>query len=322
MNKLLVFFRKAENLLFWAGILAFIMVWGFVPAKAEAKNFSRPVYLEELENYRYSFEQYMILQDRRQREEILNKALVRHQIKPGETLGSIANFYGTSVQMLAHWNEINNPHFIRAGGSLDIVTVEGSLHHVRKGDTLERIAQEYNVEPATIASFNLLDEKRMFAGQKLVIPGGVQPAEEELASAALLASRSDRRMPEGNSFIPAFIWPVDGTVTSYFGMRDGLFHFGLDIGAPYGKELRAAADGIVEYSGMKTGYGRMLIIDHGREWRTLYAHNAKNLISEGDYVSKGQAIAKIGASGNATGPHVHLEIIFGDRRLDPLLFLP
>jgi murein DD-endopeptidase MepM/ murein hydrolase activator NlpD len=322
MDKLLVFFRKAELLLFLTGALSFMAVWGYAPAVAEARNISRPVYLEELENYRFSFEQYKILQERRQREELLEKALIRHQIKPGETLSTIANIYRTSVQALAYWNNISNPHFIRAGRFLDIITVEGSLHHVRKGDTLERIALEYNVEPAAIASFNLLDEKRMFTGQKLVIPGGAHPGEKEFAPVTLLASRSDRRMPDGISFIPAFVWPVDGMVTSYFGMRDGLFHFGLDIGAPYGKKLRAAADGIVEYSGIKTGYGRMLIVDHGRGWRTLYAHNVKNLVSEGDYVSTGQPIAKVGASGNATGPHVHLEIIFGNRKLDPLLFLP
>ncbi len=321
MSRMLIFFKKTEILLL-AAALSLMALWGFFPVAAEAAVPPRPLYLGELQEYRRSFEQYKILQEKQDREETLAQALIRHQIRSGETLSSIANAYGTSVAALAHWNNIANPHFIRAGQYLDIITVEGSLHHVRKGDTLERIALEYRADPAVIASFNLLDERRMFAGQKLVIPGGAHPQGKEAVAVTLLASRADRHMPEAASFIPLFAWPVKGAITSYYGMRNGLFHFGLDIGAPYGAKIGAAAGGIVEYCGIKTGYGRLLIIDHGRGWRTLYAHNAQNLVSVGDYVSTGQSIAKVGASGNATGPHVHLEIIFEDRKLDPLLFLP
>lgn len=322
MDQLPIVLKKAKLLLLIVIALILTAVYGYAPAMAAGGSFSRPVYLEELEMYKASFDRYKILQERRQRKETLEKALVRHLIKPGETLSTIANIYRTSVQALAYWNNIANPNFICAGRFLDIVTVEGSLHHVGKGDTLERIAQEYNADPSVIASFNLLDEQRMFTGQKLVIPGGVHPMEKGSVPVTLLASRAKRRLPDGTSFIPPFVWPLGGVITSKFGMRKGLFHFGLDIGAPYGKEYRAAADGIVEFSGTKAGYGRVLIIDHGRGWRTLYAHNAQNLVSQGDYVSSGRSIAKVGASGNATGPHLHLEIIFGGRRLDPLLFLP
>lgn len=330
MNKIHNYFRKAELLFFVRKRLFLALVWGaiplalmvFIPAAAEAANFSRPAYIEELENYQFSVAQYKTAQEKRKREEILEKALVQHQIKPGETLSGIAGLYGTTVQALAHWNNISNPHFIRAGQVLDIITVEGSLHHVRKGDTLEHIAYEYNVEPSAIAAFNLLDDRKMFEGQKLVIPGGVCAEEKGFVPAAVLASRGARHIPEGVSPAPLFEWPVTGKITSYFGMRNGLFHFGLDIAAPYGEAIRAAAGGTVEYNGIQTGYGRIIIIDHGRGWRTLYAHNSKNLVSEGEAVSTGQVIARIGASGNATGPHIHLEIIYGSKKLDPLPFLP
>ncbi len=306
------------------------VLWGFVlgaflnfgPAVAETNGYSRPVYLEELEYYRISVEQHKILQERQKREETLKDALIQHQIKKGETLSGIAALYGTNVQALAYWNNISNPHFIRAGQVLDIVTIKGSLHHVAKKDTLERIARDYSVEPAVVAEFNLLDEKKLIEGQKLVIPGGISPAERVVVPVTILASRGERRLPESISCHPLFEWPLNGTITSYFGMRNGLFHFGLDIAAPHGEEIRAAADGVVEYSGVQRGYGRMLIIDHGSGWNTLYAHNSKNLVSKGDQVLSGQFIARVGATGNATGPHVHLEIIFGSLKLDPLLFLP
>ena len=185
MNKLLnSFFKKRLFLaLVWGAIPLSLTV--FIPAAAETADFSRPAYLEELENYRFSVEQYKTWQEKLKRKEALKKALVQHQIKPGETLSGIAGLYGTNVQALAYWNNISNPHFIRAGQVLDIITVKGSLHHVRKGDTLERIAHEYNVEPAVIAAFNLLDERKMYEGQKLVIPGGICAAEKDFGQAKL-----------------------------------------------------------------------------------------------------------------------------------------
>jgi len=330
MNKLFYSLKKKEFALLLQSALLSAVVWGlalglflsFVPAIAETSGYSRPAYLEELETYRSSVEQYKILQERQKREETLKEALIQHEIKSGETLSEIADFYGINVQELAYWNNISNLHFIRAGQVLDIVTVKGSLHHVAKEDTLERIARDYDVEPAVVAEFNLLDERKLSEGQKLVIPGGISPLEKGVVPVTLLASRGERRLPKDISAAPLFEWPLNGTITSYFGMRKGLFHFGLDIAAPSGELIRAAADGVVVFNGIQSGYGRLLIIDHGGGWSTLYAHNSKNLVSKGDQVSAGQTIARVGATGNATGPHVHLEIICGSRKLDPLLFLP
>jgi murein DD-endopeptidase MepM/ murein hydrolase activator NlpD len=107
------------------------------------------------------------------------------------------------------------------------------------------------------------------------------------------------------------IWPVDGRITSDFGYRISPFgfrrefHDGLDIAAPYGTSIRAAADGMVVFVGYKSGYGNMVTISHGYGFETSYGHTSKILVKRGQKVKKGQIIAKVGNTGRSTGPHVH-----------------
>jgi murein DD-endopeptidase MepM/ murein hydrolase activator NlpD len=107
------------------------------------------------------------------------------------------------------------------------------------------------------------------------------------------------------------IWPVDGRITSDFGYRISPFgfrrefHDGLDIAAPYGTSIRAAADGMVVFVGYKNGYGNMVTISHGYGFETSYGHTSKILVKRGQKVKKGQIIAKVGNTGRSTGPHVH-----------------
>jgi len=160
---------------------------------------------------------------------------------------------------------------------------------------------------------------------QLVIPGGIMPLEERKAvQATLIASRYGGRstLPGGANERPLFKWPVKGNITSRFGWRDGSFHYGLDIAVPYGSYIGAAAPGVVDFTGFQKGYGLMLVVNHGGGWSTLYAHNSRLLVEKNEEVTAGQPVALVGASGNATGPHLHLEIAYNGRKLDPLLFLP
>ena len=121
-------------------------------------------------------------------------------------------------------------------------------------------------------------------------------------------------------------FPVDGRITSKFGMRlDPFtkhlrFHEGLDIAAPVGTPIRSVISGKVIFSGKIRGYGNIVIIKNG-DTITKYAHNSINLVKKGDYVKKGEVIAKVGATGRATGPHVHFEVVIKHRHIDPLKFL-
>lgn len=110
------------------------------------------------------------------------------------------------------------------------------------------------------------------------------------------------------------ILPVQGRTTSRFGYRRSAFtkkreyHKGHDIGAPRGTPIVATADGMVKFSGRNGGYGKMIVIDHGYEYITRYAHASKLLKKKGDRVKRGDLIALVGNTGRSTGPHVHYEV--------------
>jgi murein DD-endopeptidase MepM/ murein hydrolase activator NlpD len=133
--------------------------------------------------------------------------------------------------------------------------------------------------------------------------GGVQPA---------LAGR-----------LRGFAWPARGRFTSPFGLRRhpifGIrrMHTGVDIGAPRGAPVQAAADGRVIYTGWFGGYGKIVVIDHGGGISTLYAHLSQILTSEGRTVQKGELIARVGSTGYSTGPHLHFEVRINGRPIDP-----
>jgi murein DD-endopeptidase MepM/ murein hydrolase activator NlpD len=121
--------------------------------------------------------------------------------------------------------------------------------------------------------------------------------------------------------------PLSGPVSSPFGWRiDPLngstrFHAGVDIAAEYGAPVVAAQAGYVVYSGEYGGYGEVVVLDHGRTLYTLYGHNSERLVEAGQYVVPGQIIARVGATGRATGPHLHFEVHYNRQYVDPLVYL-
>ena len=118
-----------------------------------------------------------------------------------------------------------------------------------------------------------------------------------------------------------------GWISSYFGMRNSPFkggremHKGIDIAAKEGVEILAVAGGVVTRSGVGTGYGNIVEIDHGNGYKTKYAHNKANLVIVGQAVKKGEPIALLGSTGRSTGPHVHFEVIKNGKAVDPIPFM-
>ncbi len=134
------------------------------------------------------------------------------------------------------------------------------------------------------------------------------------------SSRSRRRASDGR---PTLQWPLEGTITRAYVNKSDQKHRGVDIAAPEGTAIRAAADGTVAYSGDDIpGYGQMVIVDHGRGWATCYAHNSRNLVKKDQRVGAGQVIAHVGDTGRATGPHCHFEIRHNYEAIDPMPLLP
>lgn len=120
-------------------------------------------------------------------------------------------------------------------------------------------------------------------------------------------------------------WPLRGWITSRFGWRrfrgKREFHSGVDIANFQGAAIRSAADGTVEFSGWKAGYGKLVIINHGRGIQSYYGHNSVNLVRIGQFVKKGEVIARVGSTGHATGPHIHYEIRVNGKPVNPFKYL-
>lgn len=122
-------------------------------------------------------------------------------------------------------------------------------------------------------------------------------------------------------------WPVDGVLTSGFGWRRSpftrqwKFHYGIDVGAPRGAPVTAAADGVVSFADWNDGYGRLVIVDHGDGLRTRYGHNSRIFVADGEPVRAGQVIASVGSTGQSTGPHLHFEVHIDGVPVDPLELL-
>ncbi|PYV09725.1 MAG: M23 family peptidase [Acidobacteria bacterium] len=123
------------------------------------------------------------------------------------------------------------------------------------------------------------------------------------------------------------IWPVRGQVTAGFGQRmdpfsgEGAFHAGMDISAPYGTRVEAAAEGLVFYGGPDQGYGNEVLIDHGYGIKTKYGHLTDIYVVVGQEVKRGQVIGTVGMSGKATGPHLHYEVIVHETPVNPARYL-
>ncbi len=123
------------------------------------------------------------------------------------------------------------------------------------------------------------------------------------------------------------LWPVNGIVRSSFGVRsdpfsgEGIFHTGIDVATPVGSDVHATADGVVVSTDWATGYGRLLVIDHGNGLETYYAHLSRFLVVPGEEVRSNQSVALSGSSGRSTGPHVHYEVRLGGTPVNPYKYM-
>jgi murein DD-endopeptidase MepM/ murein hydrolase activator NlpD len=155
----------------------------------------------------------------------------------------------------------------------------------------------------------------------------VQEAESLAAQSAALAATIRGAQQQagstgsGQPSAAGFIWPCDGVVTSGFGMRWGRMHEGIDIGCPYGAPNRAAAAGTVIYAGWMSGYGNLVVVDHGNGLSTAYAHASSLAVSVGQSVAQGQTVSYVGSTGHSTGPHLHFEVRVNGVAVDPLGYL-
>jgi murein DD-endopeptidase MepM/ murein hydrolase activator NlpD len=149
-------------------------------------------------------------------------------------------------------------------------------------------------------------------------------AEYNALQAQISASVSRGNPVQGNG---RFVWPVNGGVTSGFGARahplfgESRMHAGIDIGASSGASIKAADDGVVVMAGLNGGYGNWTLVDHGGGLATGYGHQSSISVSVGQRVGRGEAIGRVGSTGESTGPHLHFELRVNGNPVDPMVWL-
>jgi lipoprotein NlpD len=199
----------------------------------------------------------------------------------------------------------------------------GRWHVVAAGETLETIAKSADVPMADLMEINGLSDPSVVRPGRVIFvlasPGQAPsaPAHDDgasLPSLAIGAGQTPLRWP---------LAPGRIVVGSPFGTREGRPHEGIDLPAPVGTPVFAAADGRVAYAGNGIrGYGNMVVVRHGGDLLTVYAHNSVLLVAPGQPVRSGDRIALVGQSGHATGPHLHFEERAGQIPRNPMSFLP
>ena len=193
----------------------------------------------------------------------------------------------------------------------------GHWYVVAAGETLDLIARRAGVPAEDILELNGFESAALVKpGTLLFVMTGTEP--EGAASPGAAATDLGPA--------PALRWPLTTIrvlVGSPFGARWGKPHEGIDLPAPVGTPVFAAADGRVVYAGAAIrGYGNLIVLKHPGGLLTAYAHNSVLLVSQGQSVRAGDRIALVGQSGHATGPHLHFEVRSGQIPRDPMNYLP
>lgn len=262
-----------------------------------------------------------------------------YQVAEGDTLGGIADTFGLHLTTLLWANNLTARSTIRSGQSLSILPVDGVVYKVKKGDTVAKIAKTYGAEAQAVLAINQLSEGAVLSvGTSLIVPGGEPPsapppvtrpssiaglfvAPTSSITKAIFAPKPDDTSTTSRGSASGkgtWSWPTDWRViTQYFSWK----HTGVDIDGDFTTHSYAAADGVVVYSGWRTGYGMTVEVDHGDGLITRYAHHSKLYAKTGDVVKAGDLLAQTGTTGFSTGTHLHFEVIKDGKFQNPLEYI-
>ena len=231
-----------------------------------------------------------------------------YTVQPGDTLFSLARRFHRPLSLMACAlpASVDASAPLQPGQRLLVPPERSVCHVVEEGQTLTVLARAYGVTVEDIAA---LPQNELRA-----LPFVVRPGQRVLIP-----------LPPGVD-IPAwafgdghFRWPVKGIVSQGWSRH----HTGLDIAAEQGTPVASADTGVVAWAGWDTtGYGWLVIVDHGNGYRTYYAHLESIWVAKGERVIRGQPLGTVGSTGNSTGPHVHFEIRDYGRVVDPVTLLP
>jgi murein DD-endopeptidase MepM/ murein hydrolase activator NlpD len=257
--------------------------------------------------------------------------LVVH-VQPGDSLWSLARAHGSTVEALTAANSLSPNATLRVGLALTVpgrfaaVDAAGgstapdvggtvAVVDVAPGDNLWKIARQHNTTIASLMSLNGMVSDRLIVGQQIKVAPGPD-----------LGVATVARPPEAvHEDAGGMVWPLVGQITSRFGWRrlyigGTNMHYGLDIDGDRGDPIRSATAGTVAFAGWRGGFGNLVIVEQG-DTEYFYAHASSIVVEAGERVVPGQLLARVGATGNATGPHLHFEIRVDGTPIDPLPIL-
>ncbi len=268
------------------------------------------------------------------------EAYFTYVVQQGDTAASIAARHGLQLDSLL-WNNPElrtDPDLLLIGQEMTIPTRDGILYTVRLGDTLLDVADIYQADVDSIVGLSsnaIGDADRVLEGSVLLLPGAVPPppppvvAPQPFFAAAApedapLAGDFSPPPPAASAGVSGYMWPLVGTFNDYFGAArgGGAYHSGIDLGAPSGTPIAAAASGQVVLASAGYGYGNYVVIRHDNGHETLYAHLSEIWVVQGQWVAQGATIGTVGSTGWTTGPHLHFEVRVGGAAVDPLNYLP
>lgn len=280
-------------------------------------------------------------------------------VAPGDTLYSLAQMYGTTVDALARENNLSVPYALSVGQKLKVpvekesgavqtvavpadanttTRVELSEITVAAGDTLYSLSRRYSVPVNDLAVMNNLSAPfALSVGQKLKVPDLSSAPVRSVATTKVdsatvpvakpkekISSDPMQKLPTiGARSSSKFSWPVRGRALSAYGAKgDGLFNDGINIAAARGTTVGAAENGVVAYAGNEVkGMGNLIIIQHSGGWMTVYAHLDSMTVRRGNKVSVGQKIGTVGETGKVDEPQLHFEIRKGTKAYNPSTYL-
>ena len=230
-----------------------------------------------------------------------------YKVVPADNLQKIAARYDLRPETILWANPTleSNPDLLWPGQNLIIPPVDGVMHVVRAGDTLSSLSVKYKVSVDEIVAYplnNLVSaDAPINSGKQLIIPHGTKPYVAR--QVAMYRGPVPASAVRGSGH---FDWPVTGYITQQFWHG----HRAIDIGAREGSPIVAADSGYVIKAshGYNSGYGSMVMVDHGNGDVTLYAHMSMVYVRQGENVAKGEQLGTVGNTGRSTGPHLHFEI--------------
>jgi len=230
-----------------------------------------------------------------------------YTVRKGDTIPLIAKMFGVTSNTIYWANDLKSGSEIKPDQVIVILPITGIKYTVKKGDHVNDLAKKFNADANEIVSFNDVNtDEGLAVGQEIIIPNA-DPEPTVSPKTSKLAKSTNPSKNNAKSITGYFKRPVAGGRKSQ-GIHG---HNGIDIAAPLGTPIFAAADGVVlisKGSGWNGGYGEMIVIKHANGTQTLYGHLSATLVGAGERVTKGQQIGKMGSTGRSTGVHLHFEV--------------